>query len=269
MDKKEVIRILKTEKQYVCSAPGTYMLAQGPMLGFTRTNKYFREYYHYEIVIYKKKFICQCESWNQAYKNNKQLYDDPKTAKKKVIGWARLREEFLEMCSKLPNPAEISELDNRKLESSFFAYLERLNEVMAAPLVTDGIGVYTETDLWEDFLREENRKDARKIFLELTHSPTLSFAGQEKLGFLNLLLLYKKNRRNSSQFETKLAEHQRRFFWINNDYTQVRVLDRKYFLDRKDRMRRQTPWIQTTLSYFALTAGRLSITRIGCLKRSG
>jgi hypothetical protein len=26
----------------------------------------------------------------------------------------------------------------------------------------------------------------------------------------------------------------------------------KYFLDRKERMRRQTPWIQTTLSYFAL-----------------
>lgn len=30
-------------------------------------------------------------------------------------------------------------------------------------------------------------------------------------------------------------------------------LDRKYFLDRKERMRRQTPWIQTKLSYFALT----------------
>ena len=29
-------------------------------------------------------------------------------------------------------------------------------------------------------------------------------------------------------------------------------LDRKYFLERKERMKRQTPWIQTTLSYFAL-----------------
>lgn len=29
-------------------------------------------------------------------------------------------------------------------------------------------------------------------------------------------------------------------------------LDRKYFLDRKDRMRRQTPGIQTTLSFFAM-----------------
>jgi len=29
-------------------------------------------------------------------------------------------------------------------------------------------------------------------------------------------------------------------------------LDRNYFLERKDRMRRQTPWIQTKLSYFAL-----------------
>ncbi|UUX93011.1 group II intron reverse transcriptase/maturase [Methanoplanus endosymbiosus] len=30
-------------------------------------------------------------------------------------------------------------------------------------------------------------------------------------------------------------------------------LDRKYFLKRKDRMRRQTPWFQTKLSYFALS----------------
>ena len=29
-------------------------------------------------------------------------------------------------------------------------------------------------------------------------------------------------------------------------------IDRKYFLDRKDRMRRQTPGIQTTLSFFAM-----------------
>lgn len=29
-------------------------------------------------------------------------------------------------------------------------------------------------------------------------------------------------------------------------------LDRKYFLERRDRMRRQTTWIQTTFSYFAL-----------------
>lgn len=29
-------------------------------------------------------------------------------------------------------------------------------------------------------------------------------------------------------------------------------LDRNYFIERKDRMRRQTPWIQTKLSYFAL-----------------
>ena len=29
-------------------------------------------------------------------------------------------------------------------------------------------------------------------------------------------------------------------------------LDRSYFLERKDRMRRQTPWIQTKLTYFAL-----------------
>ncbi len=29
-------------------------------------------------------------------------------------------------------------------------------------------------------------------------------------------------------------------------------LDRKYFLERKERMKRQTPWIQTKLSYFAL-----------------
>ncbi|WP_301664637.1 group II intron reverse transcriptase/maturase [Methanoculleus frigidifontis] len=43
-------------------------------------------------------------------------------------------------------------------------------------------------------------------------------------------------------------------------------LDRNYFLDRRERMQRQTPWIQTRLSFFALPPDTRVVERVSVLR---
>lgn len=226
MNKEEVIRILKTEKQYVCKAPGTYHLVYPPMIGFMRLNRYFKEFYRYEICIFKKGHIMQNESWNQAFKNNKQLYDYLEKTTKIIKNWAKDKKRFLDYCKKLPGAKKLSD---KKLVSDYNKFMDKFVDVWTAPLITDGIGVYTESELYDDFLKEINNKGARKIFIELTHSPGLSFIGKEKMDLLKLAISYKKK---DKEFQKKIRKHQKDYFWIENNYLHIKELPEPYFLGK-------------------------------------
>ncbi|MBU0536581.1 MAG: hypothetical protein KKE20_06455 [Nanoarchaeota archaeon] len=226
MKKQEAIRILKTEKQYICSAPGTYHLAYAPMIGFTRMDRHFKEFYKYEIVLYKDRHIYQCESWDQAFRNMKQLYDDPKNTKKIIEEWRKQKKGFYEYCKSLSDPAKLSDKD---IFGEYWKFMDQFSDVWAAPLVTDGSGVYTESELWEDFLKEVKSEEARKIFLEMTQSQELSFLAQNKLGLLKLTL---KCRSKDKDLKEKLKEHQQSFFYVENTYEKVRYITEDNLLER-------------------------------------
>lgn len=231
MNKKEAIRILKTEKQYVCSAPGTYHLAYSPMIGFMRMNKYFKEFYKYEIVIYKNRHIFQNESWDQAFRNMKQLYDAPEKTRNIIKEWGKQKKAFFGYCNRLPEPHT---LNDNEIVRKYDELIDRFAEIWAAPLVTDGSGVYTESELYEDFLKEIKGNDVRRIFLDLTQSQTLSFLAKNKLGLLKLTLKY---RNKDGDFRKKLREHQREFFYVENTYNHIKYITEEELLDsiRKDK----------------------------------
>jgi len=225
MDKEEAIRTLKTEKQYTCKAPGVYAFGYLPMMGFTRMDRYFNEFYTYEIVIYKDRQILQNESWDQAFRNCKFMYDNISHTLKVISDYEVMKKEYIRYLESLPEP---SNLDDKKLVEMFFDLIDHAAEIWAPSLITDGIGVYTESELWEDFLKEVKSDDARKIFLELTHSPEQSFVGKEKRSFLNLVLMHI----NKHDYSRELSRHQKEFYWIQNSYREVKALDTDHFSRR-------------------------------------
>ena len=225
MNKQEAIRILKTEKQYTCKAPGVYAFGYLPMTGFTRMDRYFKEFYTYEIVIYQDKYIIQNESWDQAFRNCKFMYENIRHTLKVIDDYAKHKKGYLNYLENLPEPADL--VDNQLVEA-YFELIDKAADIWAPALITDGIGVYTESELYEDFLKEIDLDGARKIFLELTHSPEQSFAGREKKSLLNLVLMHRKKK----DYGKKLLQHQKSFYWIQNSYKEVKVLGKDYFLRR-------------------------------------
>lgn len=121
------------------------------------------------------------------------------------------------------------------------------------------MGTYTETELLDNFLRAVKggvkeaakkavnirhleRKEALKYFNELCQPTHISFVGREHISILKLTLLYKneakqkldnKDKKGRLQtFKKKLAQHQKDFYWIENNYKIIKVLNEQYFLEK-------------------------------------
>ena len=122
----------------------------------------------------------------------------------------------------------LEKLDNKDLFSRYVDYLDKFIEIWAAPLAMDVSSLYTEKDLLNAF-KKETKESKWGLFPNLCHPVYISFVGREHISLLKLALLYKKK---SPLFDKALEEHQKSFYWIENNYRRANVLRKEYFLEK-------------------------------------
>lgn len=226
MKKEEVLKLIEEHNWVNPGAPTNYIFCYPFMMGFMGMKKHYKEYYKQVFLGMKKGIGYQYTEAKKNYKTVKQLFDNPGKTGKIMTGWFRQLEEFYENGEKITKGLE--SLEDKELFSRYVDYLESFIDIWAAPLAMDGAGLYTEQNLMQEF-RKQVSKEKWYLFSKICSPVYISFVGKEHLSLLKLALLYK---RKSPLFEKELEEHQKSFFWIENNYRRAKILDKAYFLKK-------------------------------------
>jgi len=229
MDKKEIINRINGTKIGLMSGPAYLLLITSPFRGFMRMKKYYKEYYNNMFVALNNVILGQYFDEEQNMRNVKQLYEKPDETKRLMKSWREEEEKFFKYCNDILN--NLDKIKDNKLAERFEEFMNEFYEIWAAPLAVDGMASYTETELLDEFnsaLNGVDKDNAHEYFAQLSHPAQVSFVGREHVALLNLVLLYKQGQ----NIKEALQEHQKTFFWVENNYKNVKILDKKYFFDK-------------------------------------
>jgi len=225
MEKEEILALIKKHKWNACCGPLNYMLCYGFMIGFMRMKRYYKEYYKNIFLSINKGVGCQISDEEQNYKNIKQVYENP-NIKQLISHWIKDKINFYSKSEKLLE--DIDKIDDKELVKRYESFLESFIDIWVLPLAVDAIGVYTETELLNDF-KNFLKFESQEYFSLLCRPTHLSFIIKEHVSLLKLALLYKSK---NKQFEKLLDKHKSSYFWVENNYRDVKILDRDYFLGK-------------------------------------
>ncbi len=138
--------------------------------------------------------------------------------------------KFYKECLNL-NELDFSKLSNKELidlyEKISFIYTKKLN---SSPLI-DGFALSTDTlvaSKVEEFFEQKGMLKEFVRSFEIFTAPTfISFLQEEELDFLKLM--QKINKKNEDEL---IKNHQKKYFWIHNNYVKDNILDENFFREK-------------------------------------
>ncbi|MFC2136487.1 PEP-utilizing enzyme, partial [Bacteroidota bacterium] len=247
MNKKETLNLIENEKLVCLCAPVNYMNCYGFMKGFTKMKESLKEYFDFTIIAMKNNFGCQYNNKEKTFRIIKQAYDDMQKFEKIIKSWYKMKEEYYRKYDSLAK--KIPEMKTDDLIGEYMSFLEHTGDVWRDPLITDAMGEYTETELLSEFEKETSGNGKENLavkFSVLCQPNEMSFITREHVSLLKLAVMFKEK---SEEFEEKLKEHQKNFFWIENNYAKIKVLGREYFMSKiKDELKKNYADLKQKLS---------------------
>lgn len=231
MKKEDILEFANSKKLVIASTPGYLLPCVGWMRGFMRSRKYFEHPLEILFLIVRKDGLAsQIGEEKQVFEKIKELYDFPKKTRQVADDWRRRRDEFFKKYSELSKQQNLKNFSDKEFGQIILEFFDNQIELWAAPLQADLLGVYAETELFEEFARvlpESEKAESHEIFAAISRPAKISFVSEERLSILELTILFKENKKN---FDQELAEHQEKYFWIKNTYRYLQALPISYFL---------------------------------------
>ncbi len=163
---------------------------------------------------------------------------NPKISTQFLADWKNDEHEFYEKCIEIGN-TNLSELRDTELLALHDDFLHITLRRNSSSSVIDGFALGTDTLIAEKIkvvyetskLKETMR--STEVFSILTAPVHLSFINHAEVALLKLAVAVKKD---PNRKEDLLAEHQKNFFWIRNNYVDANVLDTVYFNEELDKI---------------------------------
>ncbi len=214
---------------WLCEGPCKFNIVFIPARAFVTAYKYTGRGWK-DVFIYHKggEYLYQNLRTSETIDNAKWLLEGE--LEKRHKGWNIKKKEF-EKSRKEYDKTDLSKLSNRQL-ADFYKKQDRLILGLWNPVIAmEGAGLYIDT-VFSKKLQEEydiTQTEATHIINIIGKSPKKSFVAEEYESFLNLCVLYKKKDKN---FEKELEKHQKKYFWIENNYKDVKVISKEEFRKR-------------------------------------
>lgn len=168
--------------------------------------------------------------------------------KHKEEEWTRCQKEFITVIHKI-DEINLSKLSNRQLIVFYKKFYKSYVFEYSLPTIANAVDFYTQNKIKN--ILESVIKDSMKCVQHLTliNSPTKSsFSNIEKNSLLKIASWIKRNKGLSDIFEKENPEniilkikkfpkickliksHTKKYFWLNNNYAQITILDELYFI---------------------------------------
>jgi len=231
MNFSQALRLAKTKVWTTASAPAVYQYCQPFIQGFSLMKRYYKNTHDFVFLTLDNTYGCQLTKEQNNFKIIKELYQDHKKSKVVIKMWEKLRNSFYIYCQGINN---LKDFSDKKLFEKYQEFFNLFVELWAPALSVDVMGTYTETELLNKFFAYTDSKDISKniaasYFTELCRPAYNSFLLQEHASVLKLSLSYKHK---ENDFEERLKKHQQNYFWVENSYRDIKVLNENYFLEK-------------------------------------
>ncbi len=156
-----------------------------------------------------------------------------------ITEYKKPENDFYTLCLKIKD-TNLSDLDDTELKKIYkdleFVYIQKL---IPSSLI-DGFSLTTDNLIKEQievFLNSKKLQDHVNDYLSILTAPIFtSFLQDEEITFLNSI---KDVLDNGKKLEKIIESHQKKYFWIQNNYTSDNILSAFYFRARIERMTKQ------------------------------
>ncbi len=187
------------------------------------------------ITICRKNFFQYGYDENDMFRIGRLVLEaeskDPDYTKNLIAKWRPIAKEFYDVCAEMDdtNYSELSDQEFSELYKKFsLAYIREY----ALPMIADMMGYFLETEMRKELtlhLKKFKRDtDFFKIMSVLTNPVAESFLCREKYE----LCLIARNFIDGMDVTAEIKKHQKKWHWIQNNYSRAIILDETYFLDR-------------------------------------
>ena len=247
--KKDIIKKIRGTEWWQLEAPGVFQLLFAPALGFSKMIKYYPSMRFWGVIfLVRKNYAYQFMNAKDSISFVRYLIqknEKEKTyVKNKIKEWEKIRSKTYEIGKKIDS-LNLRQTNNRKLFSLFKSYSELITNTWAIPLVFEGNGIYFELVLMPKVIKETGLPEPELMekLSVLTTPEKLSFGEEEHISILEIALNFvdKKIPKNIKEKELKekfpkpykkLLRHQKKFYWIRNNYLDSYVIPTNDFLKK-------------------------------------
>lgn len=227
--------------------PKKELFKWGPMDGRPIYVDYFMEAYAQilkyfppgwpDIIFHIKedRMLAVCD-YQDLRNNGEQLFRkyimNEEESKKYYQHWLTIVKDLENLMKKIDN-LSLEELDQEQLKELFQSWHKTYLDFWI-------YGTLPELSNWggEQLLKNEilkhNKEHFLNIFERLSAPEDLSFFQKEEYALLQLKLI-----KDDSEFEEKLKEHQKKYFWIHNNYEDSQILNSNFFKERLDSLSKE------------------------------
>lgn len=127
----------------------------------------------------------------------------------------------------------ISHLSNKQLSNLLQKINVLGNEMYSYSMLPEGVDTLTKKD-YQKLLINITDKDFFEIVTLLTTSEEMSFVEKQQFDLLKLTTEASKNKNiiKNPEFIKKIKNHSKKYFWIQNNFSEAIFLDEEYFLNQ-------------------------------------
>ncbi len=180
---------------------------------------------------YATVFYLQKDLENQITFFLKKIQTHPEFLEQNLLDWQQACIKLDETIKNLEKQLK-NRKDFQKLCNAYYFFVEKyINEYSLATAVQEACGF-----LPEQWITPEIKKycelydlDFQTTFVLLTSPITLSFLNEEEMELIKLAKEYKKSQ---PRFKKRLQIHQKKWFWMENNYADIKILDSNFFINR-------------------------------------
>src|SRR3989338_170054 len=158
---------------------------------------------------------------------------NPKVSKDFITAWKKDTEKFYQKCTEI-RKMNLTILSDSELATLHDNLLELALNKNTSSSTIDGFALGTDELLAEKIKKVyeksslKNSMKLTEVFSILTAPINLSFINEAEVSLLKKALRIKKN---PAQKKKLLEQHQKKYFWIHNNYVTATILDAAYFAE--------------------------------------
>jgi phosphohistidine swiveling domain-containing protein len=152
--------------------------------------------------------------------------------------WQPEQDLFYKKCTEVGN-VNLSKLNDKELIDLHDEFLQITLNKNSSSSIIDGFALGTDELIAEEIKKVYDNSKLKdevrftEVFSVLTAPIHLSFINEAEVEFLKIALKIRKNEKDKDKL---LKEHQKKFFWIKNNYVDAYVLDVDYFKKELDKI---------------------------------
>ncbi len=245
--RKSIIKKIRTTRWWQGDGPIVFQLILPPLIGFSKMSKYYPGLRYWGVVVVNKndygyQFIDEKDSMSWIEFLVRENKKDKNYIQKKIKKWRSLERKLSTVIKEIER-IDLSKVANGKLFLIFKNFHKVLTDTWALPLILEGSGFYFEKSLVPRMAKEYNLTEAEALdklsVLSIPEKP--SFTREETNEFLRIALQFIRKKIPSGIFiktvkekhpeiYNNLLRHQKKFFWIRNNYKDPKVVKVGEFL---------------------------------------